>query len=76
MNFDGYVVIREVSLPSGIHGAIREDPDGIANIYLNESDSEEEKRRTLNHEMRHYQKGHLGSEKPISTIEEEAEEAI
>ena len=76
MNFDGYVVIREVYLPPGVHGAIREDPDGIANIYLNESDPEEAKRRTLDHELEHYKKGHIGSDKPVELMEEEADKEV
>lgn len=73
MTFDGRVVIREVQLPPGVHGAIMEDPDGIANIYINELDPEEEKRKTLRHEMRHFTLGHLGSGRPLRLMEAEAE---
>ena len=41
MRIDGDAIIREVPLPSGIHGMIKEDPDGYANIYLNGKDPEE-----------------------------------
>ena len=73
MIFDGYVVIREVDLPPGVHGAIREDPDGIANIYINAADPDEEKRKTLKHEMRHYKLKHIGSGKTLRLMEDEAD---
>ena len=76
MIFDGDIVIREVVLPPGVHGAIREDPDGIANIYINALDPEEERQKTLKHEMKHYKLKHLNSKKPLRVIEAEAEEAI
>lgn len=71
MIFDGDVVIREVQLPPGVHGMIHEDPDGIANIYISESDSEEEKQKTLAHELRHLALRHLGSGRPVRMMEEE-----
>lgn len=75
-SFDGYVVIREVPLPPGVHGAIRLDPDGIANIYINSRDPEEERRKTLRHEIKHYELKHIGSGKPLSMMEAEADEAV
>ncbi len=73
MSFDGDVVVREVDLPPGVHGMIQEDPDGVANIYINLHDSWEERQKTLRHEMAHYRLGHLGSGKPVALMEEEAE---
>ena len=73
MQFNGDICIREVALPAGVHGAIMESPDGIANIYINQRDPEEEKRKTLRHELRHYVLGHIGSGKRLSVIESEAE---
>ena len=73
MTFNGDIVIRVVSLPNGIHGSIREDPDGIANIYINADDSQEEKMKTLYHELRHYKLRHIGSGKPVSVMEHEAD---
>ena len=72
MVFDGDVVIREIRFPKGIHGAIREDSDGIANIYINESDTEEEKKKTLDHEMKHFRLRHIGSGKTLRQVEKEA----
>ena len=76
MIFDGDVVIREIVLPHGVHGAIREDPDGIANIYINASDPEEERRQTLKHEMRHFKLRHLGSGKSLHIMEAEADNRL
>ena len=72
MIFNGDVVIRVVSLPSGVHGSIREDPDGITNIYINACDSQEEKIKTLRHELRHYKLRHIGSGKTVRMMETEA----
>lgn len=72
MIFNGDIVIREVPLPLGVHGAIMEDPDGIANIYINAEDSQEEKFKTLCHELKHYKLHHVGSEKPVHIMEDEA----
>lgn len=71
MSFDGEVVIREVDLPPGVHGMIQEDPDGVANIYINLHDSWEERQKTLKHEMDHIRFGHLCSELPVTMMEEE-----
>ncbi len=73
MTYDDGIIIREISLPSGVHGMIKEDPDGLANIYINASDPEEEKKRTLRHELRHYRLRHLSSGKTLRQIEREAE---
>ena len=72
MIFNGDIVIREVALPPGVHGSIREDPDGIVNIYINSCDTQEEKLKTLHHELRHHKLHHLGSGKSIQTMEIEA----
>lgn len=72
MNFDD-CIIRETPLPPGIHGMIKESPDGYANIYINQSDPEEEKLKTLRHELRHYRLGHLRFEKSIAEMEAEAD---
>lgn len=73
MSFDGDVVIREVVLPPGIHGMIQEDPDGVANIYINEKDSWEERQKTLQHELAHHRLGHIGSGRQVQLMESEAE---
>lgn len=73
MRIDGDAIIREVPLPSGIHGMIKEDPDGYANIYLNGKDPEEKKKKTLEHELRHYRLGHLHLNEPLRQKENEAD---
>ncbi len=67
------IIVREISLPHGVHGMIKEDPDGMSNIYINQHDSFEEKRRTLRHELRHHRLRHLGSGRTLRQIEKEAE---
>lgn len=74
MTFDGTIAIREVPLPVGVHGMIKESPDGIVNIYINAADTPEEKRKTLRHEMRHYSLGHLRFDRPVAQMEAEADE--
>ena len=76
MTFDGEVCVREVDLPPGVCGAIRESPDGVTNIYLSARLSYEEKRKTYRHEMRHYHLKHIGSRKSVQQMEAEADEAI
>lgn len=73
MSFDGYIIVREVALPYGVHGMTKEDPDGLFNIYVNESDSREEREKTLRHELNHCMMGHIGSGRPVYELEEEAE---
>ena len=73
MTFDGDVCVREVDLPPGVFGAIRESPDGVTNIYLNSRYTFEQRRLTYDHEMRHYKLKHIGSGKPVRQMEAEAE---
>lgn len=76
MTFDGEVCVREVDLPPGVCGAIRESPDGVMNIYISSRLTFEEKRKTYRHEMRHFRLGHIGSLKLVRQMEKEANEAI
>lgn len=76
MTFDGDVCVREVNLPPGVFGAIRESPDGVTNIYISSCLSFEEKRKTYRHEMRHYRLKHIGSQKSVRQMENEADEFI
>lgn len=73
MQYRGEIIIREVPLPHGVHGVLREDPEGNANIYVNQCDPIEERRKTVAHELRHYRLGHIGSGKPVRQIEKEVE---
>lgn len=73
MTFDGEVCVREVDLPPGVCGAIRESPDGVTNIYLSSRLTFEERRKTYDHEMRHYHLQHIGSGKTARQMEAEAD---
>lgn len=73
MTFDGDVCVREVSLPSGVCGVVRESPDGVTNVYLNSRLTAEERRKTYVHELRHHNLKHIGSGKPVSQMEKEAD---
>ena len=73
MTFDGDVCVREIPLPAGVHGAIRESPDNVCNIYINQNDPMEVRRKTLEHEMAHFRLGHLGSGKTLRIMEDEAD---
>lgn len=61
---DPEYIVREVPLPPGVHGIVREDPDGLANIYINAADPEEEKMKTLEHELLHVRLDHLHTSLP------------
>lgn len=76
MTFDGEVCVREIDLPSGVAGAIRESPDGVTNIYLNSRYTFEERRKAYKHEMRHYKLRHIGSGKSVRQMEHEADDVI
>ncbi len=76
MTFDGEVCVREVDLPPGVCGAIRESPDGVVNIYISSRLSDEEKKKTYDHEMRHHRLHHIGSGKSVRQMESEVNEAM
>lgn len=73
IKYCGEIIIREVPLPHGVHGILREDPEGNANIYINQRDPIEERKKTVNHELRHYRLGHIGSGMHVRQLEKEAE---
>ena len=58
-----------VDLPGDLGGAIREDCDGFASIYINNALSPEAKRRVLEHELGHKARGDLYSPGDIHKIE-------
>ena len=60
-------------LPRTVHGSVRLNDDGTYSIYLNSRDTSEERRRTIEHELRHIEAGHLYSDKPVWKLELEAE---
>lgn len=68
-----YCIIREVDLPPGVHGVVRIDGDGVANIYLSLRDSDEEKKKTIKHEVNHVRFGHVASGLDVREMEQEAQ---
>ena len=58
-----------VNFPPTIRGAVRLSEDGFASIYINDALSDEAKRRTLKHELRHIERGDFYSDRPIEEIE-------
>ena len=68
MDDDGYRVYV-IALPPNVHGAIMEDPDGFASIYINDSLSPSARRRTLAHELRHWRRGDLYNDMSIREVE-------
>ena len=60
-------------LPLTIHGSVRLNDDGTYSIYLNSRDSAEEWHKTIEHELRHIEGGHLYSDKPVWKLELEAD---
>ena len=60
-------------LPATVHGSVRLNDDGTYSVYLNSLDTAEEWRRTIEHELRHIEAGHLYSDKPVWKLELEAD---
>ena len=54
--------VREAPLPDHIRGATMDDEDGNHNIYIKAGLSEEQRIRTLLHEVEHNEKGHLADD--------------
>ena len=69
----GDVFVRQMPMPSTIHGTTVVDADGNYNVYINECLCDEKKRDTLRHEMRHITCGHFYDVAPIEQNEREAE---
>lgn len=64
------IFIREIPLPYGVRGFTTPDIDDNYNIYINEKLSDEQKRRTLDHEMEHIKNDDFYSCEDISVIED------
>ncbi len=69
----GDVFVRQVVLPSTIHGTTVVDADGNYNVYINKRLCHQKKLDTLKHEMRHIEQGHFYDTNPIEQNEREAE---
>lgn len=57
-------------MPYGVRGFTTPDIDDNYNIYINEKLSDEQKRRTLDHEMEHIKNDDFYSFEDISVIED------
>lgn len=66
---DGDFLVRMVSLPGSIHGALREDPDGFGNIYINDALAPDARRLAFAHEIRHLLRDDLSNDLPIEEVE-------
>lgn len=63
------VFIREADLPMSIRGFIMPDADGNYNIYINNKLSDERRKLTIEHELKHLSRGDCYSELPVQVIE-------
>ena len=61
--------IRIINLPSTIHGVTVKDEEGNYNIYINSSLSEDARKRAIEHELKHIDRGDFESLADISDIE-------
>lgn len=66
------VLVRELNFPIEIEGVIVVDNNGDYNIYINSNLSDEKKKETLDHELRHLQCDHHYIDVPIVQAENEA----
>lgn len=65
--------LRIVRLPRRVEGVTVVNNDGTFSIYLNELLSEEERRETLDHELRHIRLEHFYNEIPLLNAENAAD---
>jgi len=70
MDDDEYRVYM-VPLPGDVRGAIREDCEGFASIYINDWLSPAARRKALDHELRHKLRDDLYNERTIEEVEAE-----
>jgi len=66
------IIVRLIDAPTGLKGFCRADPDGNENVYINGRLSEDERRKTLDHELLHVVMGHLFDD--TKTVEEKERE--
>ena len=65
--------VRLVDLPVSAGGMISVDEEGFVNIYLNARLSLDAQRKALQHELRHYYRGDLYSDRDIREVERDAD---
>ena len=63
------IFIREIPLPYGVRGFTAPDIDNNYNVYINQKLSDDQKRRTLDHEMEHIKNEDCYSDEDIAFIE-------
>ena len=61
--------VRIIKLPSTIQGVTVKDENGNYNIYINSSLAEDAKKRALEHELKHIERGDFDYFADISDIE-------
>ncbi len=64
------IIIRYLDLPCKCHGYVRRDADGNYNIYINARLSIDMQRDTVQHELRHVERGDFDSVENICNVEE------
>lgn len=67
------IICRETdAFDISIRGLVKMDSEGNYNIYIHRDLSDEAKRKTLEHELRHIHYNHLESSDYVSYLEAEA----
>ena len=66
------IIVRVIDAPPAFRGCVKRDADGNVNLYLNGSLSDEERKRTIMHELAHLVFGHLDDD--TKTVEEKENE--
>ena len=49
--------IRIINLPSTVHGVTVRDEDGNYNVYINSALAEDARKRAIDHELKHIERG-------------------
>lgn len=64
------IFVRYIDFPDLIRGSVQIDADGNFNVSINNRLSESQKKRTLDHELRHIRLGHFDDELTDRTTKE------
>lgn len=68
--WDGDYRVYMVNFHTGaIKGAVREDDEGFASIYINEQCAPNARKKALVHEMMHILNNDLSNDRPIGEVE-------
>lgn len=71
MLYDGEYRVYMVNFHNGtIKGAMTEDADGFATIYINDQMPPQEQQKAFLHELKHAEKNDLYNDRPISEVEQ------